>query len=332
MSGTEQVAKTWGEATEPDEIDLREYIAVLWRRRRLILAVVVAALAVAAAASFAMPRVYKMETVLALAQVEGGFYGNQQLGTGEVGKSPTGLQAGSYSNQAVAREVLLSEDFLRQAAGRAGLPQDRAYLDRLSRALKVDPVQGSNLMRIALETSDPGAAKALLQSMAGLYAQKSEEELAAQRDLLRRQLDAMEKWQADLEQGADQARKLLAGSAGAGGIEARFEQAMVLTAMQGQEQLRLALMDRYLSLQRELASIKGVQLIQPPEVPTRPVRPRPALNLAVAAILGLMVSALAAFALEHFDRTVRGARDLERLGLVVLGTIPEARPGRGERH
>lgn len=46
-------------------------------------------------------------------------------------------------------------------------------------------MQNSNLVRIALETSDPGAARALLQSMADLYAQKSEEERAAQRDLLR---------------------------------------------------------------------------------------------------------------------------------------------------
>lgn len=305
MAGVEGAARTWAEGLEADEIDLREYVAVLWRRRWLILAVVVAALAAAAAASFAMPRVYKVETVLALAQVQGGFYGNQQVGTGEAGKQPAGLQAGSYGNQAVAKEVLLSEDFLRQAAGRAGLPQDRAYLDLLARALKVDPVQGSNLIRIALETSDPGAAKALLESMAALYAQKSEEELAAQKNLLRRQLAAVEKWQADLDQGIDQARQLLAGSAGAGGIEARFERAMALTAMQGQEQLRLALIDRYLSLQRELASIKGVQVIQPPEVPVRPVRPRPALNLAVAGVLGLMAAVLLAFVLEYFARPVQ---------------------------
>ncbi|MGB9887996.1 MAG: Wzz/FepE/Etk N-terminal domain-containing protein [Moorellales bacterium] len=285
MPGAEQATKTWNDTPEPDEIDLREYIAVLWRRRWLILAVVVAALAVAAAVSFAMPRVFRMETVLALAQVQGGFYGNQS----------------------VASEVLLSEDFLRDAVGRAGLPQDRAYLDPLRRGLKVEPVQGSNLIRIVLETSDPGAAKALLQSMADLYAQKSEEELAAQKDLLHQQLAAVEKWQADLDHGIDQARQLLASSIGAGGIEARFERAVVLTTMQGQEQLRLALIDRYLSLKRELASIKGVRVIQQPEVPARPVRPRPALNLAVAAVLGLMLSVLAAFAWEYFGRTVPDA-------------------------
>lgn len=305
MSGTEQVARTWVETAEPDEIDLREYIVVLWRRRWLILAVVVAALAVAAVASSLITPVYKLETTLALAQSQGGLYGNQVVGAGDAGEQPSVSQGGFYGNQAVAKEVLMSEDFLRQAVGRVGLPQSREYLGLLSGALKVEPVQGSNLVKITLEASDPRIAKALLQSMATLYAERSEEELAEQRKLLTRQLAAMEKWQADIDQNIDQTRKLLAGSAGYEGFEARLERAMLLTTLQGQEQLRLALVDRYLSLQRELASIKGVQVIQPPEVPARPVRPRPGLNLAVAGVLGLMAALLLAFGLEYFARPAR---------------------------
>jgi uncharacterized protein involved in exopolysaccharide biosynthesis len=81
----------------------------------------------------------------------------------------------------------------------------------------------------------------------------------------------------------------------------------VLSSVQGQEEVRLGLTDRYLSLQRELASLKGVRVVQPPETPLRPVRPRPALNAAVAGVLGLMASVLLAFGREYWRRGPHGS-------------------------
>ncbi|MGB9919731.1 MAG: GumC family protein [Moorellales bacterium] len=65
-------------------------------------------------------------------------------------------------------------------------------------------------------------------------------------------------------------------------------------------------------------------VVAPAEAPQLPVKPNRRLNTAVAAVLGLMASVLLAFAWEYFDRTVRETGDLERMGLAVLGTIPEA--------
>lgn len=64
-------------------------------------------------------------------------------------------------------------------------------------------------------------------------------------------------------------------------------------------------------------------VVAPAVAPKSPVKPNRQLNTAVAGVLGLMVSVLLAFAWEYFDRTVREADDLEKLGLPVLGTIPE---------
>lgn len=58
-------------------------------------------------------------------------------------------------------------------------------------------------------------------------------------------------------------------------------------------------------------------------VPSSPVKPKKALNMAVAAVLGLMFSVLLAFLLEFLDNTVKDAGDAEALfGLPVLASIP----------
>lgn len=57
--------------------------------------------------------------------------------------------------------------------------------------------------------------------------------------------------------------------------------------------------------------------------PEKPVSPRPALEIPLAGILGLITGAGVAVALEVFDHRIRDETDVERrLGLPVLGVIP----------
>jgi capsular polysaccharide biosynthesis protein len=59
------------------------------------------------------------------------------------------------------------------------------------------------------------------------------------------------------------------------------------------------------------------------KVPKSPIKPRPMLNIAVAAVLGIMVSLFAIFLIEQFDNTIKMPQDIEqRLGLPVLGSVP----------
>lgn len=64
-------------------------------------------------------------------------------------------------------------------------------------------------------------------------------------------------------------------------------------------------------------------LLDPATPPEKPVSPRPMLEIALAALLGLMAGTGVAFALEAFDRRIRDEAAVERrLGLPVLGVIP----------
>ncbi len=74
----------------------------------------------------------------------------------------------------------------------------------------------------------------------------------------------------------------------------------------------------------DVARLENVQLLNPARVPEEPVNQNFHLNVAVAFVLGLMISVALAFLFEHLDNTIKTADDVQKyIGVQVLGVIPE---------
>ena len=88
------------------------------------------------------------------------------------------------------------------------------------------------------------------------------------------------------------------------------------------------LYDGLLQRYKEVAAAAGVtannvSVIDRAELPTSPERPRPAINMALAAIFGVFLSLLVVFIREKYDDTVRMPDDVEgKLGIPLLGSVP----------
>lgn len=67
----------------------------------------------------------------------------------------------------------------------------------------------------------------------------------------------------------------------------------------------------------------NLQVVEAAEVPRSPYRPRKALLIFLAAVLGLALSVGAALLIEHVDDTIKTPEDMEaRLGVPALGFVP----------
>jgi len=74
----------------------------------------------------------------------------------------------------------------------------------------------------------------------------------------------------------------------------------------------------------EVMQSTETQIVNPAVEPEQRIRPRRALNVVIAAILGLFCGLGVAFFLEYMNRTIHTAEDVkEYLGLPVLGSIPD---------
>lgn len=91
-------------------------------------------------------------------------------------------------------------------------------------------------------------------------------------------------------------------------------------------QLYDALLQRY----REIGvaggvGVNNISVVDPAEVPLSPSSPRLIINLLVSLLLGGVIGAGLALALEQIDETISDPTDVEPvLGLPLLGTIPKA--------
>jgi capsular exopolysaccharide synthesis family protein len=74
----------------------------------------------------------------------------------------------------------------------------------------------------------------------------------------------------------------------------------------------------------KLMPFNNVRVLDRPLLPGAPLLPRPALNLALGAAIGLLVGLCFAVGRELLDRTVRDPEDVEReLGIPSIGALPD---------
>ncbi|WP_207751664.1 YveK family protein, partial [Clostridium saudiense] len=81
--------------------------------------------------------------------------------------------------------------------------------------------------------------------------------------------------------------------------------------------------NEFVVLAKELVPNGNVRVIEAVQLPEDPVAPNKKMNIAIAFLLGLMVSVGLVFLLEYLDNTFKNKENLEReLDIPALGVIP----------
>lgn len=83
------------------------------------------------------------------------------------------------------------------------------------------------------------------------------------------------------------------------------------------------LTDEFIKTSKELVPNGNIKTIEEVQLPENPISPNKKMNIAIAFLLGLMVSVGLAFLLEFLDNTFKSKEQLEReLDIPVIGVIP----------
>ena len=81
--------------------------------------------------------------------------------------------------------------------------------------------------------------------------------------------------------------------------------------------------NEFVVLAKELVPNGNVRVIEAVQLPENPVAPNKKMNVAIAFLLGLMVSVGLVFLIEYLDNTFKSKEELEReLDIPVVGIIP----------
>ncbi len=74
---------------------------------------------------------------------------------------------------------------------------------------------------------------------------------------------------------------------------------------------------------KRITKANNVEVIDKAIVPDDPIKPNKIMNVAIAAVLGVMIGLFVVFLIEYLDNKIKTPQDIEKyLGLPILGVIP----------
>ena len=75
---------------------------------------------------------------------------------------------------------------------------------------------------------------------------------------------------------------------------------------------------------KRIAKVNGLEVIDDAITPTSPIKPNKKMNIAISAVLAVMVGVFIIFLMEALDNKIKKVEDIEKcIGIPVLGTIYE---------
>lgn len=74
---------------------------------------------------------------------------------------------------------------------------------------------------------------------------------------------------------------------------------------------------------KRITKANDIQVIDKAILPENPIKPNKMMNVAIAAVLGMMIGLFVVFVLEYLDNKIKTPQDVEKhLDLPILGVIP----------
>jgi uncharacterized protein involved in exopolysaccharide biosynthesis len=257
------------------------------KRRRLILGVFLGTVAVTVVLSLLMPKIYKVDTSLEVGARGGGK--DLEL---IVTEDPLQLAA-KINNDAFGAQV-------RETLGIEGgdFPE-----------VKAENPTDTKLIELEVESADPQQAKGILEEINKLILADHQERTKVRKELLeediersRTKIKSLENEKKNIGAKVRTLQQTPASQQSPGSQFALFDAKENLeTKKQEIEDLYL----RIINFQQAVEDVQPTKVVKSPFVSTEAVRPKPLLNGVIAAVLGLFLGTLLAFAKEWWKASFR---------------------------
>jgi polysaccharide biosynthesis transport protein len=294
------------DVTQADTLDLRDYLAVLRRRRWIVLQTIVIVVAVAMAVTFLQTPRYASETRVVV-----------QPNTGR-DDAVTELVLGARELE-TQKELVVSRPVAELVV--QDLELDVEPEDLLA-DISVSLLRDTQILQIEATSTDPEEAAALAQGFADAYLLFRQDQ--ALQNVLRAQ-QALESRERDIRDRLQEVERSLRTATGADATALELEQQRLANDLASLATQRANLSGS------EVFAAGGGQVIRPAEVPASPVSPKPLRTGILALVLGAMLGVGLAFLRDHLDDAIRSDDQAVRAaGRPVIGHVPRWRSPDGD--
>ncbi len=279
---------------QEEEIDLREYINVLLKRKGIIILIFLVAVITAAIVSyFALSPVYQSSTVFSIALIDN--------------RPPTSFVAQIENNIPVINiheslEIINSNLALDEVIKRMGL---NISSDQLRTWIEVENLKDTNFIKVSVEADSAEKAKELAENIVEVFIEKNQNKYTDKIKLIEERIKILEQGVAEFEksiQEIENATKKIAVSKDLSEAERYFQTSLLLNSSSNERNLYNNLIYQINTLQERLNNCQDFGIINYAQLPTAPIKSNIKLNILIAGVLGLFVGIFAAFFLEFWQK------------------------------
>jgi len=281
-----------------EEIDLREYINVLIKRKGIIILIFLIVVITATIVSYlsypAFTPVYQSFTVFSIALVDN--------------RATTTIVAQVENNIPIikiheALEIIKSYPILDEAIKRSDL---NISANQLRTQLKVESIASTNFIKITVEIASPEKAKELAENITKIFIEKNQNKYTEKTRLISERLKVLERNIAEFKkniQEIENAIKKTITLKDLSETERFFQTNILLTSRSNERNLYNNTIYQFNTLRERLINCQNFRIISHAQLPTAPInKSSRKLNILIFGVLGLFIGIFAAFFLEFWQK------------------------------
>lgn len=298
-----------------EEVDLKDYINVVVKRKRVIITIFFVAVIVAVVVSFLMPKTFEAVTLIKLGQIR-----NQAVFI-------------NLENIDDIKAVFSRENTLKEIALKLGLPANTS-LAKITKIFSIEPVEKTSLLKIKGRGTTPQKALETTNLIAGFLIDRHQNLFLEAEKTLNQEIETItanqEKIKKDIEQIKTEiarldndakfytkeiSRRAEAQSEGQGQVAQAYIQLLagVKDAKDAKDQQISDFEQQSILLNQTLQQkkyektyqVKPTTIEVPATTPDKKIAPKRAQNIAIAGILGLFIGILWAFMAEYYEKNLK---------------------------
>jgi capsular polysaccharide biosynthesis protein len=266
-----------------EEIDLREYINVLLKRKGVIILIFLIAVITAALVSyFALSPVYQSSVVFSVAKIDDR----------------------AVIDIAESLEIIKSNIVLDEVVNRMGV-EGTLTSEQLKPHVTTENLKSTNFIKVSVEHDTPEKTKSLVENIIEVFIKQNQAEYQERVKLIEERLKTLEEQIAEFEkniQEIEKTKKKIAATEELSEGERQFQTSLLLSSSVTERELYNDLSNQANGLEASLKSCEGFKIINYAQLPAAPIKPNKKLNILIAGVLGLFVGIFVAFFLEFWQK------------------------------
>jgi len=265
---------------QEDEIDLREYINIIIKRKKLILNVFFIAVVITAIVSLLMPRIYEITTTVQLGSVGEFLIKNEE-----------------------AKAIMLNQNLLLSIINDLNL---KITVENLQKDIKISDISGTNLLKIKITYPGIGTALKINEAIVNPLIAQGQNFYQERTAIIKGRLKELQGAIKNAEEDITRTQNMIIGIPSSKDIsQAELSLRMIIlqNTLPKYENNLTDLRNQRNDLQILLSNSKDFKVFDAPIKPKNPVGPKKKQNVIIAGIFSLMFGVFLAFFLEFWQKS-----------------------------